>query len=60
MTNKWTGYQYQCTILNFESMTLTFELGTRVLRLTLPLTVLYICAKLFQNPSINDTHMGQT
>ena len=64
MTKIWTGHEYQCTIIKFDlerlSVTLTFKLGTWVLRMTLPLTVLYICTKLYQNPSINDKDMDRT
>ena len=64
MIKIWTGHEYQCTIIKYDlerlSVTLTFEQGTWVLCMTLPLTVLYICAKLFHNPFINDTNMDWT
>ena len=41
-------------------MILTFELGIWVLRMTDRLTVLHICAKLFENPSMDNKDMDRT
>ena len=62
MTKKWTAHAYQCTILKYDQLseTLNFQPGTLVLHATLSLTVLHICAKLFQNPLMNDKHMDRT
>ena len=58
MTNIWTGHDYKCTMLKIDlerlSVTLTFELETRVLGATHLHSLLYICAKLFKNLSINE------
>jgi hypothetical protein len=40
--------------LQNDSVTLTFEVGTWFLDVTHCLDVVDICAKLFQNPSMND------
>ena len=64
MKNIFNEHDYQCPMLNFDlerlSVTLTFELETWVLRATHCHSLLYICAKLSQNPSTNDKDMDRT
>ena len=59
MNELWT---WQAVSLAYSShwVTLTFELQTYVSGKTHSLNVIHIYAKLFQNPSINDSYSYQT